>query len=249
MKRLSIVAVGLALAVALAITSCTHEPTPSSPTATPAPTSAPPTATPAPTSARAVWDYCRRIGMSPGNAMEEGKPEVAGDWWLRCYQGKPLICECGATCGACLQLVYNEEEPPQLADWCRQHPNEFPPNYIAPMHAARVYSWECSNGHVVRKQNVQDLSGYDALGFPLGSWMEIPEPQDKEEPVPPPPPNSTFAQPPPTGGVCDPSYPDICIPRNPEYDCAHIPFRNVRVLLPDSHGLDPDGDGIGCEWP
>lgn len=238
MKRLGIVAL-VAVAAPLAITSCAGGPTPSAPTATPAPTSA-----------RAVWDYCRKIGTSPGNAgIEEGRPMMAGTWVLRCYQGKPLICECGATCGACTQLTYNEEEPQGLADWCRENPAKTrPPGYLYG-HGSQVYSWECSDGRVVRKQNTEDLSEYDDLGYWLDGWEEIPEPQDKEEPVPPPPPNSTFAQPPPTGGVCDRSYPDVCIPTNPEYDCAHIPFRNVRVLLPDSHGLDPDGDGIGCEYP
>jgi len=120
------------------------------------------------------------------------------------------------------------------------------------MHGSQAYSWQCSNGSVVRKQNVPDLGAYDSLGFPLESWVEIPKPQDKEEPVPPPPPNSTFAQPPPCNDTLGPpyewsSYPDVCIPG--DYDCEHIPFRNFRVLLPDPNGLDTDGDGIGCEYP
>jgi len=47
---------------------------------------------------------------------------------------------------------------------------------------------------------------------------------------------------------CDPSYPDICITTYSEkLSCADIPFRNFKVLPPDSHGFDSDSDGVGCE--
>ena len=59
---------------------------------------------------------------------------------------------------------------------------------------------------------------------------------------PPPPP------PPPPPSDCDPAYPDVCIPSPPpDLDCADIPHRNFRVLPPDPHHFDGDGDGIGCE--
>src|SRR4026209_1286671 len=47
---------------------------------------------------------------------------------------------------------------------------------------------------------------------------------------------------------CDSSYPDICITTYSEkLSCADIPFRNFKVLRPDSHGFDSDSDGVGCE--
>ncbi|QLE52574.1 thermonuclease family protein (plasmid) [Nostoc sp. C057] len=47
---------------------------------------------------------------------------------------------------------------------------------------------------------------------------------------------------------CDPSYPDFCIPKNsPDLDCRDISQRRFKVLPPDPHGFDRDGDGIGCE--
>ena len=47
---------------------------------------------------------------------------------------------------------------------------------------------------------------------------------------------------------CDPSYPDICITTYSEkLGCADIPFRNFKVLPPDSRGFDSDSDGLGCE--
>lgn len=49
-------------------------------------------------------------------------------------------------------------------------------------------------------------------------------------------------------GRCDPSYPGVCIPPPPpDLDCADIPYRNFRVISPDPHHFDGDGDGIGCE--
>ena len=46
---------------------------------------------------------------------------------------------------------------------------------------------------------------------------------------------------------CDPSYPDRCIPPPPpDLDCADIGHR-IRVLPPDPHHFDVDGNGIGCE--
>ncbi|WP_222829538.1 thermonuclease family protein [Archaeoglobus profundus] len=51
-----------------------------------------------------------------------------------------------------------------------------------------------------------------------------------------------------TGTMCDPSYPDVCIPPPPpDLDCDDIPYRKFRVLPPDPHNFDADNDGIRCE--
>jgi hypothetical protein len=48
--------------------------------------------------------------------------------------------------------------------------------------------------------------------------------------------------------ACDSSYPDFCIPANVKnLTCMDIIQRNFTVLNPDIHGLDSDGDGLGCE--
>jgi micrococcal nuclease len=58
----------------------------------------------------------------------------------------------------------------------------------------------------------------------------------------------TAAPPPPPTMTCHPSYPDFCIPPPPpDLDCRDIGRRRFRVLPPDPHRLDGDGDGIGCE--
>jgi len=47
---------------------------------------------------------------------------------------------------------------------------------------------------------------------------------------------------------CEPAYPDVCVrPPPPDLDCPDIPYRRFRVLPPDPHRFDRDGDGIGCE--
>ena len=50
-------------------------------------------------------------------------------------------------------------------------------------------------------------------------------------------------------GVCDSSYPDLCIPPPPpDLDCGDdsVP-ENFQVLPPDPHGFDSDNNGIGCD--
>lgn len=48
-------------------------------------------------------------------------------------------------------------------------------------------------------------------------------------------------------GMCDTSYPDICVQSAPDLDCGDIPHRRFVVKQPDPHGFDGDNDGIGCE--
>ena len=49
-------------------------------------------------------------------------------------------------------------------------------------------------------------------------------------------------------GNCDPSYPDTCISSPPpDLDCGEISDKHFKVVPPDPHGFDRDGDGIGCE--
>lgn len=52
------------------------------------------------------------------------------------------------------------------------------------------------------------------------------------------------------GGRCDPSYPDVCIPPISvagDLDCGDVSERRFRVVPPDPHGFDANGDGVGCE--
>ena len=51
-----------------------------------------------------------------------------------------------------------------------------------------------------------------------------------------------------SSGNCHPSYPTVCIPPPPpDLDCGDISYKRFRVLPPDPHNFDREGDGIGCE--
>jgi micrococcal nuclease len=51
------------------------------------------------------------------------------------------------------------------------------------------------------------------------------------------------------GSNCDAAYPDFCIPSPPpDLDCKDVaPHKRFKVLSPDPHHFDSDGDGVGCE--
>ncbi|MEA5077523.1 MAG: thermonuclease family protein [Anaerolineaceae bacterium] len=59
----------------------------------------------------------------------------------------------------------------------------------------------------------------------------------------------TQTQTPSLDSNCDPSYPDFCIPSPPpDLDCKDVlPHKRFKVLPPDPHRFDGDGNGIGCE--
>lgn len=59
-------------------------------------------------------------------------------------------------------------------------------------------------------------------------------------------PESDFSK--PFSQKCDESYPDVCIEEYPpNLNCGDIKYANFRVISPDPHGFDRDGNGIGCE--
>jgi len=72
------------------------------------------------------------------------------------------------------------------------------------------------------------------------------------DPAPPPPPTTSTSTTSTTSTtlppICDPSYPDFCIPPPPpDLNCGDIAQKNFTVLQPDPHGFDGNKDGVGCE--
>jgi micrococcal nuclease len=84
---------------------------------------------------------------------------------------------------------------------------------------------------------------YDRPFERLGAYKRAEQVGRLRRPTCAPPP-----APPPRTGVCDPSYPGVCIPPPPpDLDCADVEYRAFRVLQPDPHRFDGDADGVGCE--
>ncbi len=60
---------------------------------------------------------------------------------------------------------------------------------------------------------------------------------------------------PPKPAVCDSSYPGACVPpAPPDLDCDDLRDLGIAGGIPlageaDPHGLDSDGDGVGCNEP
>lgn len=91
-------------------------------------------------------------------------------------------------------------------------------------------AWAIEYPPDLKRQNELTAALADAGTAARGLWAQRPAPvtgADAEE--------------------CDPAYPDVCIPPPPpDLDCGDIEFRDFRVLPPDPHDFDGDGDGIGC---
>jgi hypothetical protein len=49
-------------------------------------------------------------------------------------------------------------------------------------------------------------------------------------------------------GNSDPAYPRVCIESPPlDLNCPDVPHEQYKVLPPDPHRLDRDGNGIRCK--
>lgn len=121
-----------------------------------------------------------------------------------------------------------------------------------------VVGWQIDDGDIVSNEPVllltfNEAGTYevgvtviDAAGQTVSDDMEI----TVEAPsIPPSTVSPTTEQAEETEEIiCDPSYPDICIPPPPPIlTCEQIDASNFEVVGQDSHGFDEDNDGIGCE--
>jgi len=174
MRRLGIVAVGLALIVG-ALSACTRTVERVAViTATPASTATSAARSPTP-ELRGIWAYCREVGTSLG--ILEDPPDPAPGHVYRCYQGKPLYCVVAATGGDCAKLSHNEAEPQGLANFCHDNPDETWAPYALTGQWPQMYQWSCQDGQAVRI--AEPLFGpldFDDADFYIPAWQEVPNP-------------------------------------------------------------------------
>jgi PKD repeat protein len=114
-----------------------------------------------------------------------------------------------------------------------------------------TYSWDFGDGSSEESDDETVEHTFDVAGtynvdlFVIDSTLQTASDSiliTVEEPLlsPTPP---TLEEP-----VCDPSYPDLCIPPPPpDLSCDDITARDFEVVGSDPHELDGDNDGIGCE--
>lgn len=199
------------------------------------PAGAPPTATPAPLlpAARGDFQYVvqrgntlYRIGLWFGTTVSALKA-ANGLTSDRIYPGQVLLVR-NIACDPAYPTVCLPPSPPDL-DCAQITAGEFA--VLAP-----------------------DPHRFDGDGDGVGcEELSVSDSSPSTGAIPLAPPVMPTFPPLPTPGsppVCDPSYPDpgVCIPPPPpDLDCDQIPYRRFRVLAPDPHNFDGDGDGIGCE--
>lgn len=135
--------------------------------------------------------YCRQVGTSldwdhpaGGMTFSDAHPilgvKLVSDWVARCYEGKPLVCSCGATCGACMRASI--DEPEGVRSWCYEHITGWPP--MAVTGHSTIYEWECDMGRPVWHLPAGfDPSNSDKAGFSKGSWIPM-APHHIESPAP-----------------------------------------------------------------
>jgi uncharacterized protein YraI len=136
---------------------------------------------------------------------------------------------------------------------------EAEPILVMPLGEVVTLTWEgAENGYItvdyggVRGWAYADLLAEPVGTGPLGSRGVTTVTNDGVAPgvgEPAPVSEVTVAEEPvPVADVCDPSYPDLCIPPPPpDLICDDVGVDNFTVLPPDPHGFDGNGNGIGCE--
>jgi len=111
---------------------------------------------------------------------------------------------------------------------------------------ASAGTWEPDTACDAKFLNAQSMAKQKQLGLwePTSVPVIIPNTPIPVIPVPLIPTTAPTVGP----SNCSPAYPDVCIPPPPpDLDCKDITYRRFRVLSPDPHNFDGDGDGVGCE--
>jgi hypothetical protein len=118
-----------------------------------------------------IWAFCARIETS-ADWLTDPPLEKAG-YVFRCYEGQVLECPTGATAGACMKL--SDEEPPDLAEYCEDNPDEEEPPLSVIGHGPTTKIWKCVDGEAVGLGNTaHNPDEYDEAGFTSSAWTPLP---------------------------------------------------------------------------
>ncbi|MCC7364829.1 MAG: J domain-containing protein [Dehalococcoidia bacterium] len=168
---------------------------------TPVQTTAPSATATAPTTAAAVQftsihDYCsvnRETDWPPsaespridGINTPTGPNDAPLVW--RCAEGTAVVCDPGATGGACMRISFSTEPSSALRGFCAANPNSFPPNAVVGHNSA--YQWRCTNGFARVEDELISAGAVDKRGYLLERWTFIQAPstvfQFPQAPIPP----------------------------------------------------------------
>ena len=120
-----------------------------------------------------IWDVCARV-ETLGDWLTDPPLEKTG-YVFRCFQGQALQCQTGATGGA--SMKFTEEEPPDLAKYCREHPDDEDPPLDIVGDGPPIKIWRCAQGQPVGLANTAfNPAEYDELGFYISPSSPVPTP-------------------------------------------------------------------------
>ena len=153
--------------------TATPTPTPT-PTATPTATSTP-TPTPQPTLAE-PFAFCAARGTVDAPTGSEANPariSLRGrEYVWRCWEGKVLGCQAGATSVPCAKVDVSRTATTAAAAYCQNNPDVASVPRTATGQAS-IYEWACQSGVPFITRQLVAASQIDNRGYVLGVWEEL----------------------------------------------------------------------------
>ncbi len=186
-------------------------------------------------------------GVTAAHHVAETGHTVASPFWTFMTSSGPVY-EDGevVTDDLFLDPFYATGFPITEAHWTRAIVNGTETDVLVQAFQRRVLTYTPSNpdGWQVESGNVGRHYyewRHESDATPKATPTETPTEEPTEEPT-----ETVVVDP-----LCDPAYPDFCIPPPPpDLSCDDDILngqQNFTVLAPDPHDFDTDGDGVGCE--
>lgn len=125
------------------------------------------------------FEFCALAGTADwpveeyrGAVRYTGEPYPFAGRVFRCWSGKVLTYETGASGGVCMKLDRSNTPDQYLRDWCRANPNTTNLPFAVIGHGPRLYTWACAGGVpiITGRRSTSDI---DALDYIIGVWVEV----------------------------------------------------------------------------